>query len=158
NLVAFVFDEEGTPINLAVRRLNMDLDEKRYREVLAEGLVYRSDFQLKKPGAYQFRAVLRDDETGRTGTASQFIQAPDLSKNHLAMSGIVLMTPRTSATLAPATAGNPVTTGNPATAGNKDAAQAVAPVAALAPAEHDDKDAEKNPTPTGLLTTAYVRK
>src|SRR5262249_9091240 len=121
----------------------------------------------KKPGAYQFRAVLRDEETGRTGTASQFIQAPDLSKNRLAISGIVLLMPRTGVTPTPATAGNPVTasnpvtTGAPATAGNKDSAQAVAPVAAVAPAERDDKDAEKNPSPanhSGLQTTAYVRK
>src|SRR5262249_13682496 len=43
-----------------------------------------------KPGAYQFRAVIRDAETGQLGSAGQFIQVPDLGKNRLALSGLVL--------------------------------------------------------------------
>ncbi len=92
-LAAFVFDEEGAPADFTSRRLALNFDEKRYREVLAEGLAYRADFQLKKPGAYQFRAVLRDEETGRTGSAGQFIRMPDLSKNRLALSGLIMTTP-----------------------------------------------------------------
>src|SRR5262249_24138750 len=62
DLAAFAFDEEGITADFSARRLVLNFDEKRYREVLAEGLAYRADFQLKKPGAYQFRAVLRDGE------------------------------------------------------------------------------------------------
>jgi len=50
---------------------------------------------IKKPGAYQFRAVIRDAETGRMGSAGQFIQVPDLSKNRLELSGLVLTSTRT---------------------------------------------------------------
>jgi hypothetical protein len=45
---------------------------------------------IKKPGAYQFRAVIRDADTGRLGSAGQFIQVPDLTKNRMALSGLVL--------------------------------------------------------------------
>src|SRR5262249_34066194 len=48
------------------------------------------DLVINKPGAYQFRVVIRDPETGRLGSAGQFIQVPDLSKNRLALSGLVL--------------------------------------------------------------------
>jgi len=57
---------------------------------LRRGFNYTDDFMIKKPGAYQFRAVIRDAETGRMGSAGQFIQVPDLSKNRLELSGLVL--------------------------------------------------------------------
>ncbi len=93
DLAAYAFDDKGTPIDLNAKHIVLDFDEAQYKKVLAEGLTYRADFPIKKPGAYQFRAVLRDAETGRLGTASQFIQVPDLSKNKLAMSGLVLTIP-----------------------------------------------------------------
>src|SRR5262247_554513 len=95
DLAAFAFDEEGITADLNAHRIVLNFDEKRYRRALAEGLAYRADFQLKKPGAYQFRAVLRDGESGRTGSASQFIRLPDLKKNRLALSGLVMTTPKT---------------------------------------------------------------
>lgn len=94
DLAAFAFDEDGATADLDARRLNLKFDEQQYRQILAHGLSYRADFELKKPGAYQFRAVLRDAETGRTGAASQFIRVPDLTKNRLALSGLVLTTPK----------------------------------------------------------------
>lgn len=141
-LAAFVFDEEGTPIDLAARRLAINLDEKRYRQAMAEGLAYRTDFQLKKPGAFQFRAALRDAETGRVGSASQFIQAPDLGKNRLALSGLVLTTPKT----APAT-GDKISSDRAATA-----------IAANASLARDEKEVSGGAQSADLQATAYVRR
>jgi len=45
---------------------------------------------IKKPGAYQLRVAMRDSVTERLGSASQFIEAPDIKKNRLALSGIVV--------------------------------------------------------------------
>jgi VWFA-related protein len=94
DVAAFAFDEEGIAADLDAHRLVLNFNEKQYREALASGLAYRADFQLKKPGAYQFRAVLRDGASGRTGSASQFIRLPDLSKKRLALSGLVMTTPK----------------------------------------------------------------
>jgi VWFA-related protein len=141
DLAAFVFDEEGMPIDLAARRLNLSFDEKQYRQALAHGLAYRADFPLRKPGAYQFRAVLRDGETGRAGSASQFIQAPDLSKNRLALSGLVLTTPKT------APAGDNVSSN-----------EAVAAVAANATPERAEKEGDRSSQPGDLQATPYLRR
>ncbi len=146
DLAAFAFDEEGTPVDLAARRVNLSLDEKQYRQALANGLSYRADFQLKKPGAYQFRAVLRDGESGRTGSASQFIRVPDLSKNRLALSGLVLTTPRTVATPA-ATAGD-----------KKPGNDAAAAVAVNTSPERAEKEAERSSQSGDLQATPYVRR
>jgi VWFA-related protein len=139
-LATFAFDETGAAADLSVNRLNLSYNEKQYKQVLAEGLAYRRDFQLKKPGAYQFRAVLRDDESGRTGSASQFIQVPDLSKQRLAMSGLVLTAPKQVA--APS-------------APSSDAAAASEAAVTLTPAEK--AAAESTPT-SGLPTSPFVRK
>ncbi len=94
DLAAFAFDETGAAADVTAHRINLSFDEEKYRRVLAEGLSYHRDFKLKKPGAYQFRAILRDDASGQTGAAGQFIQVPDLSKKYLALSGLVLTAPK----------------------------------------------------------------
>lgn len=94
DLAAYAFDDKGAAIDLNAKHIALTFDEAQYKQVMAEGLTYRADFPIKKPGAYQFRAVLRDAENGKLGTASQFINVPDLSKSRLAMSGLVLSTPK----------------------------------------------------------------
>lgn len=94
DLAAFAFDDKGTAIDLNAKHVALTFDEAQYKQVMTEGLTYRADFPIKKPGAYQFRAVLRDAASGKLGTASQFINVPDLSKNRLAMSGLVLSVPK----------------------------------------------------------------
>jgi hypothetical protein len=61
-----------------------------YRNVLQQGMVYSVHVPVKKPGAYQMRVVLRDAGSEQVGSASQFIDVPDIDKGHLALSGIVL--------------------------------------------------------------------
>jgi hypothetical protein len=94
DLALFAFDETGAPIDLAVRQIKLDLDEAQYKRAMTEGLAYRADFAMKKPGAYQVRGVVRDAETGAAGSASQFIQVPDLGKNRLGISGLILTAPK----------------------------------------------------------------
>ncbi|MGH9939147.1 MAG: VWA domain-containing protein, partial [Blastocatellia bacterium] len=142
DLAAFAFDEEGVTADFSARRLVLNFDEKRYREALAEGLAYRADFQLKKPGAYQFRAVLRDGETGHAGSASQFIRVPDLDKNRLALSGLVVTTPKAGA----------------GAASNNSSNDAVTTVAVNASTERAEKEADKSSQPGALQATPYVRR
>jgi VWFA-related protein len=138
-LAAFAFDEDGATADVTAHRINLSFDEKQYQQVLANGLAYRRDFQLKKPGAYQFRAVLRDDQSGQTGTASQFMRVPDLSKKRLALSGVILTAPKPSAIPA-------------SDAANSAANSATGEVSATAA----DKPAN-NAQPPDMQTTPYVR-
>ena len=89
-IVTFTFNENGAVVEQHGRAFTIRLDEAQYRLALRRGFGYTDDFVIKKPGAYQFRAVIRDAETGRMGSAGQFIQVPDLAKNRLALSGLVL--------------------------------------------------------------------
>jgi hypothetical protein len=60
------------------------------REIREKGFVATITVPIKKPGGYQLRVVMRDAATSRIGSANQFIEVPNLKKNHLALSGIVI--------------------------------------------------------------------
>jgi hypothetical protein len=47
-------------------------------------------FPVKKPGAYQLRLAIRDTATDKVGSANQFIEIPNLKKDRLALSSVVL--------------------------------------------------------------------
>ena len=63
---------------------------ENYQSILNDGFVYNFVFPIKKPGAYQMRVALRDAASAKVGSASQFIEVPDLKKESPALSGIIL--------------------------------------------------------------------
>ena len=66
--------------------------------VLRNGLVFSFNLPIKKGGAYQLRVAVRDAVSEQVGSASQFVEAPDLKKDRLALSGLVVngFDPRTT--------------------------------------------------------------
>jgi VWFA-related protein len=90
DLLAITFGDNGVAIDSVGRTYTLQLPDNEYKRVLREGIVYYVTVPLKKPGAYQLRMSLRDTATERIGSASQFIDAPDIKKNRMAISGIVL--------------------------------------------------------------------
>jgi VWFA-related protein len=92
-IASFTFDEKGAVVDQHGRIFRMNFNEERYQIAMKKGLLYSDDFIIKKPGAYQFRTVLRDAENGKLGSAGQFIQVPDLAKKRLAISGLILSSP-----------------------------------------------------------------
>jgi len=60
------------------------------RHIRAHGLDYFFNVPVKKPGAYQFRVAVHDRASSRVGSAGQLVEVPDLKKNRLAVSGIVV--------------------------------------------------------------------
>jgi hypothetical protein len=90
DIVAVTFDAEGQPVDTMSRTAKLDVTKEVYTELLKSGFVYALEVPVKKPGAYQLRAVLRDTATQRTGSAMQFVNVPDFKNGHLTLSGIVL--------------------------------------------------------------------
>lgn len=60
------------------------------QSVLKEGAVYTLDVPVKKPGAYQIQVAVRDTATGKTGSASQFLEIPVLKKGRIALTSVLL--------------------------------------------------------------------
>src|SRR6185436_11838925 len=90
DILAITFGDSGVPVDQIGKTYSIRLGDAEYKQMIREGLVYNVTVPIKKPGAYQLRMSLRDTGSERIGSASQFIDAPDIKKNRLALSGIVL--------------------------------------------------------------------
>jgi len=90
DVLAMTFGDNGVPVDQNGKTYTIQLPEELYRRAQRGGLVYYVTVPIKKAGAYQLRVAFRDAGTERIGSASQFIEVPDLKKNRLALSGIVL--------------------------------------------------------------------
>jgi hypothetical protein len=84
------FDVDGRQVDGANRTWKFRVAEKDYEDALKSGIVYTLRVPVKKAGAYQMRVALRDATSARLGTATQFIEIPDVKKGKLALSGIIL--------------------------------------------------------------------
>ena len=90
DVVLVTFGESGTVIDQINRTYTVRVKEDAYQELQRGGLVYTLNLPIKKPGAYQLRAAVRDATTERAGSAGEFVEVPDLAKGRLSISGIVL--------------------------------------------------------------------
>lgn len=90
DVAAATIGEDGKVTDEFTRTHTVRVEAGAVPFIRQNGIVYTADVPVKKPGAYQFRIVVRDRASQRLGSASQFIEAPDLKKDALALSGITL--------------------------------------------------------------------
>jgi VWFA-related protein len=91
DILALTFGDNGIVLDAPVSRtFTILLSPELHRRALRDGLVYYLSVPIKKPGAYQLRIALRDSASRRIGSASQFVEVPDLKKDRIALSGIVV--------------------------------------------------------------------
>jgi VWFA-related protein len=90
DVVAVTFGDNGQAIDSTGRTFTIRAKDKGYQEMLHGGLVYRIHHAVKKPGGYQMRIALRDSASGEVGSATQFVEVPDVSKGRLTLSSIVI--------------------------------------------------------------------
>jgi VWFA-related protein len=97
DLIALTFGDEGNVVDEINRTETVRVRGAAFDIVRRNGLIYQMHVPVKKPGAYQLRVAVRDASTEKLGAASQFIEVPDLKRDRLAVSGIVLQSSRTTA-------------------------------------------------------------
>ncbi len=90
DLLAVTFGDNGTVVDQVNRTENIRARAEALEDIKKNGFVYNVLVPVKKPGAYQMRVALRDATTSRVGSANQFIEVPNIKKNRLTLSGIVL--------------------------------------------------------------------
>ena len=84
------FGDNGQAFDSFDKTFTARVPTESFDKMMASGLVYYINIPIKKPGAYQIRIAVQDAATERVGAASEFVQAPDVKKGRLALSGIVL--------------------------------------------------------------------
>jgi VWFA-related protein len=98
DVAAITFGDNGLAIDKVARTYELRVKDEEYQRIVKHGLIYTLNVPVKKAGAYQLRVAVRDALTERIGSAGQFIEVPNLNKNRLALSGIILggMNPATA--------------------------------------------------------------
>jgi VWFA-related protein len=89
-ILAVTFGDNGTVVDQLARVQEIRVQPHQLEQAHREGLTYRLDVPVKKPGAYQLRVAIRDTATARFGTAHQLVEVPDLGKKRLELSGVVV--------------------------------------------------------------------
>jgi VWFA-related protein len=102
DVAAITFGENGQVIDEINRTEVVRARADGFARLMQNGLVYLMKVPLKKPGAYQLRVAVRDAAAEKLGSASQFIEVPDLKKNRLALSGLFMMDAAKTAAMAAA--------------------------------------------------------
>jgi hypothetical protein len=90
DLVGVAYSDNGRVVDSRNQTGTLTMSEAAYQKALRDGLVYSFNVPVKKAGAYQLRMAVRDAATERTGSASQFIEVPDLKRERLALSGLIV--------------------------------------------------------------------
>ncbi len=90
DVLAVIFGDNGAAIDQIAKSYTLKVKDEMYKKILKDGFVYYFTLPIKKPGAYQFRVAIRDAQAEKVGSASQFIEVPNLKKERLTISGIVL--------------------------------------------------------------------
>jgi len=109
DVAAVTFGESGEAVDGSDRTYTLQYKDAGYQSALKYGIDYAMQHPVKKPGGYQLRIALRDADTEQLGSASEFIEIPDVSKGKLLLSSLML-----HPYMPPAGAGSPQAAQTPA--------------------------------------------
>ena len=84
------FNDKGKIEDQFSKSHKITVDKRKYDEIVRDGLIYFFIFPIKRNGGYEMRVALRDQYSGKTGTASKFLKIPKLKEKRLTLSGIIL--------------------------------------------------------------------
>ncbi len=88
DVAGVVFDDQGRRASGFQEHLVITSSSPDLRSVSSSSLIYNYRAALK-PGLYQVRVAARDQKSGQTGAALAWIEVPDLTARHLALSSII---------------------------------------------------------------------
>lgn len=89
DLSAVYYDEKGVAKSNFIERIVTTAPDLERAKNYSHDITFTYPAKLP-PGLYQVRVAARDDKSGRIGSAHEWIEIPDLAKNKLTMSTLLL--------------------------------------------------------------------
>jgi len=89
-VLAVTFGDNGAVADQKGQRYTVSLSSERYAKALQNGFIYTLQVPIKHAGPYQLRMALRDVNSDRLGSATQFIEVPDVKKRRLTLSSVIV--------------------------------------------------------------------
>ena len=104
-VVSTVYDEKGKSVDGFSQKLTMTLKPASYERLIKSGFLFTRQVKLP-PGFYQVRLAIIKENSRQAGSASQWVEIPDLSKKQLVLSSIFLASEKEAAYLEQLQKGN----------------------------------------------------
>lgn len=89
DLMVILFDEQGKVATSYGDSININFKQSSFETAIKNGLSYQKVLPLK-PGFYQARIAIREESSSRIGSATRWLEIPDLGKKQLTLSSILL--------------------------------------------------------------------
>src|SRR5262245_143570 len=89
DMLMALFDEKGKAAASFSERISVNIRPERLENAVKNGFNYRRLMALK-PGFYQARVAIREEGSARMGSASKWVEIPDVGKKQLTLSGVLL--------------------------------------------------------------------
>ena len=90
DVAAVTFRNDSKILEEFTRAHTVRVNDETHRHIARHGLAYAIDVPAKEAGAYQLRVVVRDNSSGRIGSASEFIEVPRPGRDETTISSIFL--------------------------------------------------------------------
>ncbi len=90
DLLGLFYSSDGKLVHQFSKTIVLNLRPETYRAVMQSGVQFIDQWN-PSPGLYQIRTAARDAVTGRIGTATQWLEVPDLTAHKLALSDIFFL-------------------------------------------------------------------
>jgi VWFA-related protein len=89
--MAAATDVDGVVQETAKRKVDLALSDAEVQWIREHGLKFSLSLAKENAGAYYVRVAIKDHISGSIGSAYEFLEIPDLSKDALALSSIVIL-------------------------------------------------------------------
>jgi len=89
-MAAVAFDDNGKVAQQLAQSQPLIVQPDNYERLLRDGLVYTISLPMQKPGPYQVRMAVRDDDSGRLGSDSQAVEVPERKPSRLSVAGLIV--------------------------------------------------------------------
>ncbi|HMT06680.1 MAG TPA: VWA domain-containing protein [Pyrinomonadaceae bacterium] len=90
DVLAMSFGDNGQIAETLGKTYTLNTKGDTLKKILSDGFVYHFVFPVKKPGPFQYRVAIRDVKGGTLGSASQFVEIPNVKKGKLTLSSLVV--------------------------------------------------------------------
>ena len=89
-VLAVATGDGDASIQTVARDYESQVQSGKLDDAKREGVVYTIDVPAPKRGGYQIRVAVRDAATKKVGSATQFVEVPDLKKARFVLTGVIL--------------------------------------------------------------------
>jgi VWFA-related protein len=90
-LLLLAVGDNGRIVGQSRVQVPLRLDGDAYGLLRQRGLLYSARVAIAQPGGYQIRTAVQDDRSRAIGTGTQYVEVPKVGKDHVALSGVVMM-------------------------------------------------------------------